>query len=91
LRDSIAETMQRYAAGGSVAAISPTGLGLVPHQTAFRKVLLDVMFKDNVREIGAALTIAKQRYSARPDAAQYLIATQMLYGDPAMQLPSAGP
>ncbi len=40
----IEELMQRKAGGGSIAAISPTGLGLTPDQVAFRKILLTVMF-----------------------------------------------
>jgi hypothetical protein len=45
--------MQRKSGGGSIAAISPAGLGYTADQLAFRKILLDVMFKDNVREVEA--------------------------------------
>jgi hypothetical protein len=84
--DAMAEVMQRKAGGGSIAAISPSGLGLTDDQLAFRKTLLDVMFKNNVREIGEALRVAKNLSHAQggPD---YLIATQMLFVDPAMRLP----
>ena len=83
---SIAELMQRHAGGGSVAAISPSGLGTTSDQLAFRKILLNVMFKDNVREIGRALTIAKTQFS-QVYGKHYLIDTVTLFGDPAMQLP----
>jgi len=83
---SMAESMQRHAGGGSIAAISPSGLGATPDQLAFRKILLDVMFKDNVREVGRALTIAKQRFS-QVYGKHYLVDTMTLFGDPAMRLP----
>ena len=86
--DAMAEVMQRKAGGGSIAAISPSGLGLTEYQLAFRKILLDVMFKDHVREIGEALRLAKERYNdPRDEFTGYLIATEMLFGDPAMRLP----
>jgi len=84
--DAMAEVMQRKVGGGSIAAISPSGLGYTVDQLAFRKILLDVMFKDNVREIGEALRVAKRLYRAQRGA-EYLIATQMLFGDPALRLP----
>lgn len=89
-RVSIAESMQRLAGGGSIAAISPSGLGTTYEQVAFRRVLLTVMFKENVREIGPALTITKQRF-AETYGAHYLTQTMMLFGDPAMELPAALP
>lgn len=83
---SIAETMQRRNGGGSIAAISPTGLGTTAAQHAFRKVLLEVMFEDDVRELGPALTEAKHRYY-QLYGAHYLIDTMTLFGDPALRLP----
>ena len=80
--------MQRQPGGGAIAAISPTGEGITPDQQAFRKILMTVMFKDNVREIGKALDLAKRRYAAQ-DGARYLIETMTLFGDPAMRLPLA--
>lgn len=89
-RISIAETMQRAPGGGSIAAISPAGLGATDVQAAFRRVLLTVLFTDNVREIGRALTITKQRF-AETYGAHYLTQTMMLFGDPAMQVPAGTP
>jgi hypothetical protein len=86
---SMAELMLRQPGGGSVAAISPTGLGTTDVQHEFRQMLLNVMFKENVREMGRALTIAKQQfYQAR--GAHYLIETMTLFGDPALRLPAPG-
>ena len=85
--DAMAEVMQRKGGGGSIAAISPSGLGLTDDQLAFRKILLDVMFQDNVREIGEALRLAKNVYHAK-NGPDYPIATEMLFGDPAMRLPA---
>ncbi|MCS6842915.1 MAG: C25 family cysteine peptidase [Caldilineales bacterium] len=87
-RVSIAETMQRLAGGGSVAAISPSGLGLTSDQHTLRKVLMEAIFFDGIREVGTALTVAKQRYAATYGVV-YLNYTQMLFGDPAMRLPWA--
>ena len=83
---SVAETMQRHAGGGSIAAISPSGLGLTADQHDFRKLLMDVMFKENVRELGTALTIAKRQYY-QLFGDDYLIQTMTLFGDPALRLP----
>ncbi len=90
-RVSIAETMQRAPGGGSIGAISPAGLGRTHEQTIFRRILLTVMFDENVREPGRALTIAKQRFAQDYAPYMYLTQTMMLFGDPAMQLPAALP
>ena len=62
--------------------------GVTPDQHAFRKILMTVMFKENVREIGKALDLAKRRY-ADQGGARYLIETMTLFGDPALRLPLA--
>ena len=85
---ALAEVQQRQPGGGAIAAISPTGEGITPDQQAFRRILMTVMFKDNVREIGKALDLAKRRYAAQ-GGARYLIETMTLFGDPAMRLPLA--
>lgn len=87
---SIAELMLRQPGGGSIAAISPSGLGTTPEQTAFRKFLMDAMFRENVRELGAALTTAKTRYYQRYGN-NYLLQTMMLFGEPALRLPARQP
>ncbi|MGQ9492027.1 MAG: C25 family cysteine peptidase [Anaerolineae bacterium] len=87
---SIAETMQRHAAGGSIAAISPAGLGITSDQQEFRKILMHVMFKDNVRELGRALTITKRQY-AQVFGINYLVPTVTLFGDSALRLPGPKP
>ena len=85
---SVAELMLRQPNGGAIAAISPSGLGTTPEQTEFRKILLDVIFKENVREIGAALTTTKTRFYQRYGN-NYLLQTMMLFGEPALRLPGA--
>jgi Peptidase family C25 len=89
-RPSMAGTMQRQPNGGSVAAISPSGLGATPEQHAMRKLLMQIAFQDNVRELGNALLLAKQRYMA-DKWPYYQVATLMFYGDPAMRLPGPLP
>jgi hypothetical protein len=83
---SLAEVMQRKVGGGAVALLSPSGLGWTVDQQRFRKVLMNVMFVQGVREAGAALTIAKRQYT-QIYGPNYLVQTMMLYGDPAMRLP----
>ena len=83
---AIAELMQRLPGGGSIAAISPAGLGIPSEQQAFRQILMEVLFRDGVRKLGRALTITKGRFRARYGA-NHLPDTIMLYGDPALQLP----
>jgi hypothetical protein len=85
---SMAEIMQRQVGGGSVAAISPSGLGLSDDMQAFRRILMEVFFRDGVRELGRALMIAKQRFTVQYGM-NYLISTMMLFGDPALQMPVA--
>jgi hypothetical protein len=85
-RPSIAEIMQRQAGGGSIAAISPAGLGVIDDQQLFRRLLMETVFRDGVRELGQALTLAKQRFDAQYGW-NYLLATMTLYGDPALRLP----
>jgi hypothetical protein len=85
-QESIAEAMLRRTGGGSVAAISPSGLGAVSAQHRFREILSDILFKEEARELGRALQLAKQRYLATYGT-NYLLYTQSLYGDPAMMIP----
>ena len=85
---ALAEVQQRQPGSGTIAAISPTGEGITPDQQAFRRILMTVIFKDNVREIGKALDEAKRRY-ANQGGARYLIETMTLFGDPALRLPLA--
>lgn len=84
---SIAETMLRKADAGSIAAISPTGLGTTNVQAQFRATLMDVLFHDDVRVLGDALLIAKQRFYQQMGE-HYLIETMTLFGDPTLQLPA---
>ncbi len=85
-QQSIAETMQRRAGGGSVAAISPSGLGTQADQQNFRLILMDILFEQGTRELGLALQQAKQQFAALYGD-NYLLYTQSLYGDPALRLP----
>jgi hypothetical protein len=89
-RTGLAEAMQRQSNGGSIAAISPSGLGATPEQNAMRKLLMGALFRNDVRELGTALLDAKQGYMSA-GWPYYQVATLMLYGDPAMRLPAPLP
>jgi len=83
----MAESMLRYANGGSAAAISPTGLGMTYDQQQFRKLLMDILFQEGERELGSALLATKQRFeSTYGYLPHYLVSTVSLFGDPAMML-----
>jgi hypothetical protein len=83
---ALAEVQQRQPGGGAVAAIAPTGDGITSDQQMFRRILMTVMFQENVREIGQAVNLTKQRYLAQ-GGARYLAEIVTLFGDPAMLLP----
>jgi hypothetical protein len=83
----MAETMLRKQNGGSIAAISPTGLGTTDAQSLFRQTLMGVIFHEDVRVLGDALLLAKQRYYDQVGS-HYLIDTMTLFGDPTLQLPA---
>ena len=85
---SIAEFMLRQKDAGSIAAISPTGLGTTYVQSQFRGLLMDVIFEKNVRVLGDALLLAKQRFF-KEHGSHYLIETMTLFGDPTLRLPDA--
>jgi hypothetical protein len=85
-KPSLAETMLRHNQGGSVAAISPSGLGLTADQHQFRTMIMDILFKEDVRTLGDALLLAKQRYYD-DRGPHYLVDTLSLFGDPSLLLP----
>ena len=95
---AIEETMVRASNGGSVAAIVAQRRGLAYDQTIFRKILMDTLFKDGVRDLGRALMIAKRDFAYDPDhkyaaygtprGVKYLVYEMNLFGDPALRLPA---
>ena len=82
----IAEFMLRRKDAGSIAAISPTGLGTTYIQAEFRSILMNVIFKEGVHKLGDALLITKQRFYEKYGK-HYLIETMTLFGDPTLRLP----
>ena len=86
-RPSMAETMLRKPEAGSIAAISPTGLGTTDVQSLFRQTLMDVIFHEDVRVLGDALLRTKQRFYEQYGK-HYLIETMTLFGDPTLKLPA---
>ena len=51
---------------------------------------MTIMFKENVREVGTALNLAKRRFAGPNQGMHYLVQTLTLFGDPALRLPVAG-
>jgi len=84
----MAEVMLRQANGGSIGAISPTGLGITYDQHKFRELLMDIIFKEDVREMGQALLLTKQRFEETFGySPNYLLETMTLLGEPTLRLP----
>jgi len=84
----IAEFMLRQKDAGSIAAISPTGLGVTSIQAEFRNILMEVIFEENIRTLGEALLVTKNRFF-QENGHHYLIETMSLFGDPTLRLPAA--
>lgn len=87
---SITETMLRQSQAGSIAAISPTGLGTTNAQHEFRKLLMDELFQNHASTIGEAMFKAKQQYY-KYYGRHYLIETDTLFGDPTLPIPQEMP
>lgn len=83
---SLAETMQRQPNGGSVAAISPSGLGFTYEQDQYRRALMQALIRERIPTLGDVLLHTQQQFFARTGP-HYLIDTMMLYGDPTLQMP----
>ena len=88
-RPSIAEEMLRKPNSGSIAALSPTGLGVTYEQSIFRSLFMEALFgQDEQPTLGDALLQTKQAYF-RSYGRHYLIETMTLFGDPTLKLPQA--
>ena len=54
-----------------------------------RRILMTIMFEEDVREIGTALNLAKRRFGGPGGGMHTLVQTLTLFGDPALRLPAA--
>ena len=73
-------------------------MGLTYDQPIFRKILMDTLFKDGVRDLGRALMITKRDYAFDPNGkyaaygaprgVNYLAYSMNLFGDPALKIPA---
>ena len=85
---AIAEVMHRYPNGGSVAAISPTGLGFTNDQHRYRQILMEEIFEHQQPTLGQALLATNHRYYDERGP-HYMVDTMTIFGDPALPLPVA--
>lgn len=85
---ALAEVLLRSAAKGAIASWSPSGLGVASGHDILEKGLLDALLKEDVFEIGAAVTQSKYGLYATSSAFRDLIDTYVLFGDPATPLNS---
>ena len=84
----LAEHAVRMPGAGFVASWSPTGKGLAPGHDLLEEGLMLALLYDDVLEVGAAITQAKEHLYQEADPNQYddLILTFILLGDPALQM-----
>ncbi len=85
---AIAEVMNRYPNGGSVAAISPTGLGFTNDQHRYRQILMEEIFNHQQPTLGQALLATNRRYYDERGP-HYMVDTMTIFGDPALPMPVA--
>ena len=85
---AIAEVMNRYPNGGSVAAISPTGLGFTNDQHRYRQILMEEIFDQQQPTLGQALLATNHRYYDERGP-HYMVDTMTIFGDPALPMPAA--
>lgn len=83
---SLIEEMLRASQKGAVAAFSPTGLGVSTGHNALQRGFYDALFKNGIKELGAAAQSAKLNlYSTGHN--DDLLHTFTIFGDPALRLP----
>jgi hypothetical protein len=85
--EALAEHAVRIANDGFIASWSPTGFGLATGHDLLEEGLMLALFHDDVFELGAAITQAKEHLHAESASGQYddLIQTFILLGDPALR------
>jgi len=85
---SLGEASVRMPDTGAVASWSPTGFGLTTGHDYLEKGFFLAVFHDGVKEVGAAITQAKQYLLDNAPSGKYddLIDTFVLLGDPALKV-----
>jgi len=84
---SLAEKLLRTEGKGSAAVLMPTGQTTTDGQHIFNTALYEAIFTQDTRELGAAISSAKQSLLANGDKYYEQVSkTFLLFGDPAMEL-----
>jgi hypothetical protein len=86
---SLDETLTRAPNGGAIASFSPTGKGLSSGHDVLAQGLYQALLSANRPDLGRATTQAKVYLYANSTANRELIDTYLLFGDPALQLPTS--
>lgn len=85
-RPSLAEVLQRYPNGGAIAIWAPTSLGYPSGHSLLMDAFYKAIFVEDQVALGAATTIASINLMGQSDFWQELVATYILFGDPATRL-----
>jgi hypothetical protein len=83
---SMAEVLLRSGGGGGVAALMSTGMTETTGQHVLDASLFEGIFVKDIREVGDAISYAKQQLLADGAGYQDVSTTFLLFGDPAMRL-----
>ena len=83
---SMSEVLLRAEDKGAVGMLVPTGQTNPNYQAILNEALFEAIFKDDVRQIGAAIGRAKQILLQNNPGQAELSQTFLLFGDPAMVL-----
>jgi len=85
--ESLSEASTRMPVHGAIASWAPTGFGLVTGHDLLEEGLFLALFHDDVRQLGAAVTQAKQYLLDNSSGSHNdLLDTFVLLGDPALQV-----
>jgi hypothetical protein len=88
--ESLAETLLWQAGGGAAAVLAPTSLTLPTDQSFLYKPLVQAMLDDPSGSLGDFLLSARRQVPMDAPGRRDVMETFLLFGDPAMQLLSAG-
>jgi hypothetical protein len=84
---SLAEQLLLATDKGAVAALMPTGMTTTAGQQILNNAIFEVLFVNDVRQLGPAIASAKQTLLANGDAYfEQISQTFLLFGDPAQTL-----
>lgn len=86
--ESLAETLLWQPGSGAVAVLAPTSLTLANDQSFLSRELVESLLADPEARLGEALLAARRQVPAVSPGSRDVLYTFLLFGDPALKLPS---